>query len=85
MSPPTASNRSERLVDVHHDEDAEVYLNGVLAARLSGFTADYELVRMRPRPLKALKPARTSSPSTAARPSGGQYIDVGLSRLSVVP
>src|SRR5205807_1963859 len=31
---------------VHHDEDAEIYLNGVLAARTQGFTAEYDVIEM---------------------------------------
>ena len=33
---------------LHHDEDAEVYLNGVPAARVAGYTTDYETVDIEP-------------------------------------
>jgi len=54
---------------VHHDEDAKIYLNGVLAASLTGFTAEYDVVEMTPAARSALKPARTCWPSTATKPS----------------
>ncbi len=35
---------------MHHDEDAEVYLNGVLAAKVRGFVTEYQEVPIAPRP-----------------------------------
>lgn len=63
---------------IHHDEDAEVYLDGRLLAKLTGYTTGYVLV-----PLPAKVAARlTAGPHTLAvhcrQTGGGQFVDVGL-------
>ncbi|MEI7909225.1 MAG: glycoside hydrolase family 2 TIM barrel-domain containing protein [Verrucomicrobiota bacterium] len=63
---------------VHHDEDVEIYINGVLAGKADGFTSDYEEMTLTPEGLAALHPGSNVFAVHCHQVSGGQYIDVGI-------
>src|SRR5260221_9124634 len=47
--------KGEIWLRLHHDEDAEVYINGVLAAKVSGFVSEYGEVPLTAEARKGLK------------------------------
>ena len=63
---------------LHHDEDAEVYINGVLAAKVGGFTADYEEVPLADAGKAALRSGRNRIAVHCHQTVGGQFIDLGF-------
>jgi len=65
---------------VHHDENCEIYLNGVLASTLSGYTSGYVSCQINDQAKKALKPNDLNTLSIHCHQTeGGQYIDAGIS------
>ncbi len=72
----------ENLIDplllLHHDEDAEVFINGLRAAKVAGFTTEYEEVEIESKARATLKPGRNVVAVYCKQTRGGQYIDAGI-------
>jgi hypothetical protein len=73
-----AAPAGEVMLRMHHDEDADVFVNGVLAARVAGYVTDYVEVPLTPAGRAALRPGRNVIAVHCRQTGGGQYIDVGL-------
>jgi len=69
---------SNLQLSVHHDEDVEVYLNGVQAASATGYTTQYEPLPLNADARAALKPGENLIALHCHQTTGGQYIDAGL-------
>jgi len=63
---------------IHHDEDAEIYINGQLIASLEGFTSSYGRSTLDKKAQSALKVGTNCIAIHCRQTSGGQYIDAGL-------
>jgi hypothetical protein len=63
---------------LHHDEDAEVYFNGVLAVKVNGFITSYDAFPLTPEGAAALKPGKNLIAIHCHQTAGGQYVDFGL-------
>jgi hypothetical protein len=61
-----------------HDEDAEVYINGVLALKASAWNTSYDEIPLNENGRAALKPGKNLVAVHCHQTTGGQYIDVGF-------
>lgn len=68
-------------LQLHHDEDTTVYLNSIVAATVTLWNTDYDLVPVRVEAARTIKPGRNTIAVSCRQTTGGQYIDVGLVAL----
>jgi len=75
-----ASQLQDIRLWLFHDEDAEIYINGVLAAKVTGYNTSYETWPLLPEGLSALKIDGTENVIAihCKQTIGGQFIDCGL-------
>lgn len=66
-------------LSIYHDEDFELYINGILAASATGFTTNYKLFEINPEAKKAIKFGEENLFAIKCiQTTGGQYIDMGV-------
>jgi hypothetical protein len=63
---------------VFHDDDAQVYLNGILVAELPGANGGFAYLPLTGAARAALRPGKNTIAVHAHQNRGGQFIDVGL-------
>ncbi len=79
-----AETQASRLQDarlffrVHHDEDGEVYLNGVRVLDLEGYSTDYRLSPLDSEVAGLLVEGRNTLAIHVHQTDGGQYFDLGI-------
>lgn len=66
----------------NYDEDAEVYLNSGLAAKLAGYNAPYDVIELEPAACALLKPGKNTVALHCRQTVGGQYIDLGIQGMA---
>ncbi|HET6424285.1 MAG TPA: glycoside hydrolase family 2 TIM barrel-domain containing protein [Planctomycetaceae bacterium] len=77
--------KGELRLRAHHDEDAEIYLNGILLKRVVGYTTAYQSYRIPADAAKALKAGINIIAVHCHQTGGGQYIDIGLDAITPTP
>ncbi len=80
-----AEKPDQANLTIHHDEDAEVYINGKLVKTLKDYTSNYIQVELNADALKALKAGTNCIAVHCRQTGGGQYIDVGLANVIEQP
>ena len=76
------TNCSNLQFYVYHDEDVEVYVNGVLAATEQGYNTEYVPLEIQPRARSFLQPgAKVLLAVHCHQTVGGQNVDVGLANV----
>lgn len=63
---------------VHHDDDVQIYVDGVLAMKTTGFSTSYDAAPLSDLARAKLRPGKNFIAIHCRQYTGGQYVDVGL-------
>jgi hypothetical protein len=81
----TADDLTKLVFNAHHDEDCEIYINGVLAATAPGYTSSYCILQINQAGKNALISNGTNLIAIHCHQTGGgQYIDAGIAKMAYV-
>ncbi len=81
----TSTQISNLRFRLHHDEGAELYINGVLAASVTGYTSGYEYTQMTTAGKNAIVVNGNNVLAVHChQTTGGQYIDTGIAYVTGV-
>ena len=80
-----ASVPAEPALLIHHDEDAEIFINGEKAASFSGFITEFRVQKLDAAAAKLLKAGNNLIAVHCKQTGGGQSIDVHVVDANAVP
>jgi hypothetical protein len=81
----SASDLKSLVFNCYHDEDCEIYVNGVLAGSATGYAGSYVLLPMNAAGQAALIPNGNNLIAVHCHnTTGGQDIDVGISKKNLI-
>jgi hypothetical protein len=75
---PANTPTDDLVLRLFHDDDAEVWINGVLAAELSGYSGSYFIADLSPAARAALTPGANTLAAHCHNGSKGGVFDLGL-------
>ncbi len=74
--------KGEIALRIHHDEDAQVYINHTLMSEPGGYTRQYESLPLSTNAAGWLRKGKNVIAVHCHQTTGGQYIDVGIDEIT---
>lgn len=78
---PALNDHDELRLEVHHDEDCEIYVNGKRLWREGGYLTDYRTILLTPEQRSLFRAGENLIAVSCRQTGGGQFIDVGLALI----
>jgi hypothetical protein len=78
---PAGTDPATLWLEIHHDEDVEVFVDGRRIAALDGWTGDYVMIPLDAAARAQLQPGRHRVAVHCRQTRGGQFVDLGLSSI----